>query len=129
MVIASDGLWDYVDGIRACRFIHSSPLSEAPKRLLRAARKASATGRLMDDISILVLDIMPQEGLDFTERRKVKRSNVLRSFRGYLHSPSLKKSLKKAPSSDLVADEDGLQAYPNMIENIIPEICDIHSTE
>ena len=120
--MASDGLWDHISGMEACRSIHASPLLDSPQRLMQAA-KAASNDVLSDDISILVLDLMPHEGVDFSQRPSTQIT-VLRSIRGYLSHPG---KLKKAKKSELIADEDGLITYPDMSKNLIPEICDVPS--
>lgn len=122
LVMASDGLWDHVTGVKACRLIHNLPLLQAPKRLLRAAR--ANRGFLVDDISILVLDIMPQEGFDFSERRRLTSSGMFTSLPGYLCHSALHAKLKKASKTLLYADADGLEEFPNSLDYSLSEICE-----
>jgi len=122
--MASDGLYDYVPGVKGSQLIHRVALVESPKALLRAAMTACC-GSLADDISILVLDIMPEEGMDFTERTSRVAQGVLRSFRGYLRHPSLYRKLKRANRSGLVADKDGLIEFPELVRNDAIELTDI----
>ena len=123
--MASDGLWDYISGVKACRLIHDSSLREAPKRLMEAALSAS-DDHLADDVSILVLDIMSRTGVDFSERRCIEQMSLLRSIQGYIRRyPSSYGKLRKAKKTKLLADVDGLTEFPNMSENIVPEICDL----
>lgn len=128
LVMASDGLWDYMSGNRACRLVHRTPVVNAPKRLLKAARHY-AHGFLCDDVSILVLDIMPQEGVDFSERQPSAPAGVLRSLSGYLRHRTFHARLKKAKKSILYADVDGLTEFPNPFDNVVPEICDEPTTQ
>lgn len=83
----------------------------------------------MDDISILILDIMPQDGIDFSERRRLTPTGMLNSFQGYLCRPSLYGKLKKASKTMLYADADGLEEFPNALDNTVTEICEEESTK
>lgn len=64
LLIASDGLWDYFTGKRACRVARSSPLYKVPNRLFKSLM-FHTDGVLTDDTTILVVDILPRGYTDF----------------------------------------------------------------
>lgn len=129
LIMASDGLWDHITGPDACRLVRSLAIQESPRRLLKEAQSISEDP-LPDDISILVLDLISSEGVDFSESLAVHSQSVMQSVSGYLRRPMTVSRLKKGSKRlEPFADIDGLIEYPNMMDNIVPEICDMPTSQ
>lgn len=62
IIISSDGLWDVVQNIKAVRMVRSKTCKQAVQTLLNAVARDR---RLMDDTSVIVVDIMPSADVSF----------------------------------------------------------------
>lgn len=119
LIMASDGLWDHIHGLEASKLVRNSPIQAAPRELMNEARGEA----LSDDISILVLDLMPSKGIDFSQSLPVHSQSKFKAVRGYLRRRKTLSRMKR--KTEAFADVDGLEEYPNMLENIVPEICEM----
>eukprot|EP00210_Caulerpa_lentillifera_P006278 g5997.t1 len=128
LIMASDGLWDHITGANACKLIRSSVIQDCPRMLMREAQSLSEEP-LSDDISILVLDLISSEGIDFSESLAVHSQTVIQSVSGYLRRPMTSSRHRKGRKLEPFSDVDGLIEYPNMMDNIVPEICDMPTSQ
>ena len=75
VIVASDGVWDSLDVHRAAKTARSVAACEAADRVLAAALRATG-GVPRDDVSIIVVDVLPRGVPSFAEAcgRRLKRS-------------------------------------------------------
>ncbi|CAD7697268.1 unnamed protein product [Ostreobium quekettii] len=116
LLLASDGLWDYFTGLRACKVARGSPLSKVPQRLFKALM-FHTDGVLTDDTTILALDILPPGNTDFRHLAK----QVRKTSRKKLQSWKDLLSLVTYPLQDTVqealsfyTDIDAFTHYPRI---------------
>jgi len=72
LVLASDGLWDLLKPRKVMSICKSSSVESAPRKLVERARRAGG-GDLPDDVSVLVLDIVPATKTDFATPTVAKK--------------------------------------------------------
>lgn len=118
LVMASDGLWDHLSGSQACKEIRTEMLSQAPKQLLNVAKHAA--GRLSDDTTILIVDMLPKGINDYTKNRKSLRKKAAAIFQALVRKLKANQSLacfNRGISRDLelYADVDGNLEYPEAL--------------
>lgn len=82
LFLASDGLWDYFSGMRACRVARSSTLSKVPRRIFQTLF-FHTDGRLTDDTTLLLVDIIPQGSSDFKPLAKQVRKNAKKQLQSW----------------------------------------------
>jgi len=118
IILASDGLWDHVSGVKACKYSRSSMLKHAPKRLINLA--ASIAGRLSDDTTILTVDVVPQSSRDFSDTRDSVASQVFRGVRNLVRRTMLRGRrfwIGAKSMCSYYADVDGMKEYPEVLQN------------
>lgn len=116
LVLASDGLWDHMSGVKACKYSRNSIVTQAAKRLIILAR--SIAGRLSDDTTILVADIMPPGGCDFSSpTADGVGKQMLRSLKNLARrtlSRGWQQWTRTKRSCGYYADVDGMIEYPDI---------------
>lgn len=112
LLMASDGLWDFFSGSRACKIVRKARLEKAPARLFRALM-FQTDGLLLDDTTIMIVDILPKGTVEFRdavkEAKKATRQGLVSKVRRAINS------LFKDDSSrtlELYSDMDALDAFP-----------------
>lgn len=115
LVLASDGLWDHMSGLKACKCARNSVVTQAPRRLISLAR--SIAGRLSDDTTILVADILPPGRRDFSCAPDSVGKQMLHSLRN-LARRTLSRGWRQwagtRKSCGYYADIDGMVEYPKI---------------
>jgi len=117
LTLASDGLWDHLSGVKACKYSRASMLRHAPRRLLSLA--TSIAGRLSDDTTILTVDIVPQNSYDFSDTGDSISRLVASSFRNLVRKTVVKGRRLLSGSKNgysYYADVDGLRDYPEVLQ-------------
>eukprot|EP00798_Chlamydomonas_sp_ICE-L_P005307 gene5307-18551_t len=131
LVIASDGLWDVLSCAKAARLIRTKPEKAAAAALLVAVQEDQ---RVMDDASIIVLDILPATTNNFPtvflkaidptsssapDPLSAPKASSGGGFFSCFH-PEVVEKLHEAGSPavngalKLLADVDCLEAYPGL---------------
>lgn len=114
LLLASDGLWDFFTGPSACKIARKARLEKAPARLFRALM-FQTDGVLLDDTTIMVVDILPRADLEFRdavkEAKKARKKGLFSKFRRALHSIF---SDEAAKGMELYSDLDALVNYPHI---------------
>ncbi|CAD7704143.1 unnamed protein product [Ostreobium quekettii] len=117
LILASDGLWDHLSGVKACKYSRASMLRQAPKRLLSLA--TSIAGRLSDDTTILTVDILPQNSYDFSDTGDSITRLVVSGVRNLVRKTVVKGRRLLSGSKhgySYYADVDGLVEYPEVLQ-------------
>ncbi|GMH43107.1 hypothetical protein BSKO_11029 [Bryopsis sp. KO-2023] len=114
LVMASDGLWDFYNGPRACKTARSSRLEKAPARLFRGLM-FQTDGTLLDDTTIMVIDILPAMNIEFRDAMKMAkkaRKRGLFSKMKHAFSNLFKEGHQK--KVEFYSDVDGLMGFPTV---------------
>lgn len=115
LVMASDGLWDHMSGAKACTYSRSLKLKQVPKRLMNLA--SSTAGRLSDDTTILVTDILPVGIPDFSSTGQSVGRFVVRGLKN-LARRTVQRGWRMLSGArkrcTYYADIDGLLEYPEV---------------
>ncbi|CAD7697117.1 unnamed protein product [Ostreobium quekettii] len=82
ILMASDGLWDYFTGLRACKMARTSTLSKVPHRLFKSLM-FHTDGVLTDDTTILAFDVLPSGATDFRHLAKQVRKSTRRKVHSW----------------------------------------------
>lgn len=120
LVMASDGLWDHLSGSQACKGIRTVCLGQAPWWLLNTARRTA--GRLSDDTTILIVDILPRGISDYADISDNLRKKAAAPFRALARSIKINQSFAcfggaLAGELKLYSDVDGNLEYPGALHS------------
>lgn len=116
LLVASDGLWDYFTGKRACRVARSSPLYKVPHRLFKSLM-FHTDGVLTDDTTILAVDILPQGHNDFRSLAKQVRKTTRKKLQSWKDLWSFMTLPLQEPEQEplsLYNDIDVFRYYPRI---------------
>eukprot|EP00210_Caulerpa_lentillifera_P006802 g6501.t1 len=115
LIMATDGLWDYISGEQACELIRTTKASQASAQLFQELKTATRNCRLMDDTTILVVDLLPKRAnYDFStlcKRRKTK-SNVWIKLKGVFKKTQV---LKSSTPFSIYSSLDTAVAFPHIM--------------
>ncbi|GIL52954.1 hypothetical protein Vafri_8690 [Volvox africanus] len=118
VIICSDGVWDLMSlskAVKLCRF------KAAPAATATLMAAVSRDLRLLDDASIIVLDLLPSENTSWptvalkTNPKPEKSGGLFACFRPELDEPDSRDLHTSAPGHlAFLADLDSLRVYPEM---------------
>lgn len=114
LLLASDGLWDFFTGPSACKIARKARLEKAPARLFRALM-FQTDGVLLDDTTIMVVDILPRADLEFRdavkEAKKARKKGLFSKFRKALNRIFFDETAK---GMEFYSDLDALIVFPHL---------------
>ncbi|GIL83304.1 hypothetical protein Vretimale_11336 [Volvox reticuliferus] len=118
VIICSDGVWDLMNlskAVKLCRF------KAAPAATAALMAAVSRDLRLLDDASIIVLDLLPSENTLWptvalkTNPKPEKSGGLFACFRPEIEEPDSRDLHSSAPGHlSFLADLDSLRVYPQM---------------
>lgn len=114
LLMASDGLWDFFNGPRACKTARSSRLEKAPARLFRGLM-FQTDGTLLDDTTIMIIDILPTPNMEFRDAIKLAKKARKKGLVSKMKH-ALKSLFKEGPKKkmDFYSDVDALMEFPSI---------------
>lgn len=123
LVMASDGLWDHISGVKACKHVRGWILKHAPEQLINLARNVA--GQLSDDTTILVVDMLPCSRSDFSGIAQSVGKKVTRSLKTVVRN-TLRRGRRLWVGAKsfckYYADVDGMLEYPDALQADLPMV-------
>ncbi|GLC33563.1 hypothetical protein PLESTB_000088500 [Pleodorina starrii] len=118
VIICSDGVWDLMSLSKAVKLCRFKPAPAATSALMAAV---SRDLRLLDDASIIVIDLLPSETTNWptvalkANPKPEKSGGLFACFRPELDEPDSRDLHISAPGHlSFLADLDSLRVYPQM---------------
>ncbi|PNW77853.1 hypothetical protein CHLRE_10g454450v5 [Chlamydomonas reinhardtii] len=118
IIVCSDGVWDLMSLSKAVKLCRFKPASAATAALMGAV---SRDLRLLDDASIIVVDLLPTDGTSWptvalqANPKPEKSGGLFACFRPELDEPDSRDVHSSGPGHlAFLADLDSLRVYPQM---------------